>query len=376
MMMATRPAQPNPPAATTSRRSTRNFRSRPTATAPSSSRYSRRPASLSRPSADLAGRAVALSLDVPAVFDAPLAPHHKLIGRWAAEREKTTRRYTREAARRRIERAFAAEVEAILKSFELADMRVEVLGGQDKLPPALVIICDSVGQLDLGWIEKDNVLSNTLVAPVAPVGWRAAAYQALEQCLHGALPVFGYADLIEELSAYYWDGETEDEGARAAWMAYHDGEAEEDYELTLPSDVHGRRPDWMTAKAAPLKDMPRHLRAAVTRLRDAHKAVKAIDAAGNAWHLDRDTLPDFLPEYMDRAPIHPVTLVPFDHFARELDDVGRFGMEQGFDDVAGLCPLEDVATIDAWFTSLRLGAELLLAAQDLIALDPANRVES
>ena len=159
-------------------------------------------------------------------------------------------------------------------------------------------------------------------------------------------------------------------------MAYHDGEAEEDYELTLPSDVHGRRPDWMTAKAAPLKDMPRHLRAAVTRLRDAHKAVKAIDAAGNAWHLDRDTLPDFLPEYMDRAPIHPVTLVPFDHFARELDDVGRFGMEQGFDDVAGLCPLEDVATIDAWFTSLRLGAELLLAAQDLIALDPANRVES
>lgn len=347
------------------------------------SRCSRPQASTWRLSADLAGRAVLLSPNVPTHFDAPLAPHHKVIGRWAAAREAAARCYTRDDARKRIERAFSAEVEVILAPFKLADMRVEVLGGQDKVPPALVILCDSVGELDLGWIAKtgllrdmvSNPLKGTAFVNVAPVGWRAAAYQALEQCLHAALPVFGYADLIEELSAYYWDGETEDVGARAALMAYHDGEAEEDYELTLPSDVNGRRPDWMTAKAAPLKDMPRNLRSAVIRLRDAHKAVKAIGSAGNAWNLDRDTLPNFLPEYTDRAPIHPVTLVPFDHFARELDDVGRFGMEQGFDDVAGLCPLDGVATIDAWFASLRMGAELLLAAQDLINLDPANRVK-
>ncbi len=71
----------------------------------------------------------------------------------------------------------------------------------------------------------------------------------------------------------------------------------------------------------------------------------------------------------------PITLVPFEQFARELDDVGRFGMEQGFYDIAGFCQLIDVATVDAWFASLRVGAELLLAAQDLINLDPANPVK-
>ena len=63
---------------------------------------------------------------------------------------------------------------------------------------------------------------------------------------------------------------------------------------------------------------------------------------------------------------------PFDHFARELDDVGRNGMEMGFMEVAGLCPLPDANHIDDWFASLRLGAEFLLAAQELIQLDPAQ----
>ena len=68
----------------------------------------------------------------------------------------------------------------------------------------------------------------------------------------------------------------------------------------------------------------------------------------------------------------PLTLVPFEHFARELDDVARHGMEMGFMDVAGLCPLPDAENIDDWFASLRLGARFLLAAQDLIQLDPAQ----
>jgi len=67
-----------------------------------------------------------------------------------------------------------------------------------------------------------------------------------------------------------------------------------------------------------------------------------------------------------------MTLVPADHFARELDYVGDYGMQQGFMDIAGLCPLSDPGKVDDWFASLKLGAELLLAAQQLINLDPAN----
>ena len=81
----------------------------------------------------------------------------------------------------------------------------------DGLPPALAIVCDTIGQIDLGWIEKTNVLSNTLFETIAPVGWRAAAYQALEQTLGTVLPCFGYDDLFEEISAYYWEGTTDDE---------------------------------------------------------------------------------------------------------------------------------------------------------------------
>ena len=192
---------------------------------------------------------------MPAHFDAPLAPHHKLIGRWVATKAETDASFTRQGARQRIEDAFASAVAEILDPFVLADLRVVALTGDETLPPALAIICESVGQIDLGWIEKTNVLANTMNGPVAPVGWRVAAYQALEQTLGAVLPIFGYLDLIEELSAYYWDGETEDEGARRALVDGF-GHDPDDTDLVLPSDVAGRRPDFMTAKKAPTKDMP------------------------------------------------------------------------------------------------------------------------
>jgi hypothetical protein len=68
----------------------------------------------------------------------------------------------------------------------------------------------------------------------------------------------------------------------------------------------------------------------------------------------------------------PLTLVPSGQFAPELDDVGRHGMEMGFMDIAGLCPLTNPGRIDDWLASLRLGAEFLLAAQNLIELDPTK----
>ena len=101
----------------------------------------------------------------------------------------------------------------ILRPVDMANLRVAVMIGEDGLDPAIVIICDSIGQIDLGWIEKSNVLSNTLFAPVAPVGWQAAAYKALCGALPAVLPIFGYEDFMEEMSAMYWDGETTDEGA-------------------------------------------------------------------------------------------------------------------------------------------------------------------
>lgn len=310
---------------------------------------------------------------MPAAFDAPLAPHHKLLGRWVAAREDGAAQYTRPAARAHIEQVFGDAVAEVLKPFELADLAVVALVGDDDLPPALALISQSIGQLDLGWIEKSNLLTNTMFGNVAPVGWRAASYRLLEETLGIALPFFGYADMVEELSAYHWEGETNDAGARRAMVELY-GDEEID-ESMLPSAVDARRPDWMTAKPARMKDMPPALRAALRRLRQTHGALKAAGREGSAWFADRDDRDTYLPGREDGSHLPPLTLVPFDHFAREIDDVGRFGMEHGFADVIGLCPLTDAGAVDAWLVSLKLGAEFLLAAQALINLDPANPVK-
>lgn len=282
-------------------------------------------------------------------------------------------RYSRPEVRARIERVFNAAVLEILAPIELADLRVVAFIGGDELPPAIGIICDSIGQIDLGWIEKDNVLSNTLFGNVAPLGWRAAAYKALTETLNDALPVFGYDDLFEEIAAYYWEGETDDESARRCLIDYHgDGSDEFDAEM-LPSAMNARRPTWMLGEHAdPLKRLPGDLRAAVLRLRAAHKALKAIAPEASAWRFDFETITHYMPQFDDCSHLPAMTLVPFEHFAREIDDVARYGMETSFMDVAGLCLLCDGATVNAWFSSLKIGAELLLAAQHLINLDPAN----
>jgi hypothetical protein len=337
-------------------------------------RFNRQSDCASRPLADLAGRSVKLSIDVPALFDAPLAKHHKLIGRWVAARETTARRYTRPQARARIEKVFGAAVLEILNPFELADLRVVVLHGDENLPPALAVICDSVGQLDLGWIEADdNVLRNTAFRRVAPVSWRAAAYKALVDTLSMALPIFGYEDLFEEMSGYYWDGETDDLGATKAMIEWHGTDPAEIDEEMLPSAMNARRPEWMLAKnAAPMKQLPAPLRQNIRKLRDLHKALAGIATEANAWRFAFDQIVEYIPDFEDASHLPAMTLVPADHFARELDYVGEHGMQQGFMDVAGLCPLPDASQIDDWFASLKLGAELLLAAQDLINLNPAS----
>jgi hypothetical protein len=49
-------------------------------------------------SADLAGRTVHISPDIPVMFDRPLAAHHKLVGSWVAS--KSRRQCTARALRR------------------------------------------------------------------------------------------------------------------------------------------------------------------------------------------------------------------------------------------------------------------------------------
>ncbi|MGK0491350.1 MAG: hypothetical protein ACJASD_001570 [Sphingomonas echinoides] len=270
---------------------------------------------------------------------------------------------TRVAARRHIERVFDAAVLDILNPVILADLRVAVLHSEENGPPAIAIICEGLGQLDLGWIETSD----------APIPWRAAAYSALEKTLGRALPVFGYQDLFDEIAMYYWDGETDDETARQCLIDYHGADADDLDEQTLPSTMNARRPEWMiAANAAPSAQLPIGLRKQLNRLYKAHEALGRLPSERNAWHFDFQAIYEYIPGIEECSSLPPLTLVPFEQFARELDDVARNGMEMGFMDVAGLCPLPDADRLDDWFASLQIGAQFLLAAQDLIQIDPAS----
>ncbi|BAI96668.1 hypothetical protein SJA_C1-18340 [Sphingobium indicum UT26S] len=271
--------------------------------------------------------------------------------------------YTRVAARRHVERVFDAAVLEILNPVEVTDLRIMVLHSEEDGPPAIAIICDNLGQLDLGWIETSD----------APIPWRAAAYRVLEETLTRALPIFGYDDLFDEVAMYYWEGETDDEAARRILINYHGADAEHLDEMTLPSEMNARRPDWMiAANATRPARLPVFLRQKLKTLREAHTALKRLPSKRNAWHFDFHIAEEYVPGIKECAPLPPLTLVPFEQFARELDDVARHGMEMGFMDIAGIYPLPGPDRIDDWFASLRVGAQFLLAAQDLIQLDPTN----
>ena len=138
--------------------------------------------------------------------------------------------------------------------------------------------------------------------------------------------------------------------------------------------MNARRPDYMLAENADaLKDLPRPMAQKIRDLRGACKALGAIGNEGNAWHLDRDDLCAYIPESEDWSWLPSMTLAPFEFFARELDAIGQMGMEQGFTDIAGICPLNDPATVERWFASLKIGTDLLVAAQALIDFDPMKR---
>jgi len=360
--MATQPLNPGRPAVRRPRRSTPGSSSiRKSGNASVRSRSIPPEGFTSPRSVDLAGRAVAIAPAVPPAFDQPLARHHKLVGHWVASREPSSELVTRAQARRRIAEVFEAEVAGILAPITFVELRVVVLEGGDLDAPAIAIVCDSMGQLDLGWIETSE----------APAGWRAAAYSALEQMLGRALPIFTYHDLFEEFSMCYWEGSTDDDDARHYLVAHCGLGPAELEEATMPSEMNARRPDWMLRDNALDKaDLPPALDEALCTMEEAYDALGKAQEDRNAWHFDTETLWDYLPGLDECASLPPLTLVPVDIFRAEVDDVGQRGMEMGFMDVAGLVPLPDPARVTDWFATLRAGAQFLHAAQTLIQLNP------
>lgn len=312
---------------------------------------------------------------MPAAFEAPLAAHHQVIGRWAVSRDASGDTYSRQEAQRRIEQLFNAEVLAILEPVQLVNLRVVAFSGGADLPPALAVICDDMGALDLGWIQKTNALSDTMFGSVAPVDWRGTAYKALEQTLGYTLPIFTYVEFIDEIANYLWYGETDDDGARKALELFHGTEEDEEViAAMLPSAMHARRPDFMLIeKPTALKHLPTGLAKRLRRLRDTHKALQDLDRERTAWRYDHDLLSAYRPETYDYSTLPPLTLVPFNQFAAELDDIARHGMEAGFMDTAGIATLQDATSVGDWFASLKLGVDYLVAVQDLIAFDPTGR---
>jgi hypothetical protein len=283
------------------------------------------------------------------------------VGRWVASRDQSEERYSRYDARRRIEHVFNSAVLETLGPLAIADFRIVVLNGVDVGPPAIALVCDSMGQLDLGWIETSDF----------PISWRAAAYTALEQTLGTALPIFGYQDLFDEISMYYWDGETDDEGARQCLINCHGADPGELDEQILPSTMNAKKPEWMnSANAAPVAQLPTGLQDALRKLRETHDALRGLPEDRNAWHFDSEILYEYVPGIEECSSLPPMTLVPVEFFTTEVDDVGRHGMEYGFMDFAGICPLPDADHINHWLASLRVGTQFLLAAQQLIDLDP------
>ena len=154
---------------------------------------------------------------------------------------------------------------------------------------------------------------------------------------------------------YYWDGEIDDEGARESLIAYHGADADELDELTLPSEMNARRPEWMVKEnAAPSAQLPPGLRRKLKRFHAAHKTVTTFRPECRAWDLDLQVAYDYIPGIEECSSLPPLTLVPFDQVARELDDVARNGMEMGFMEVAGLCPLRHANHIDDWLSRIHI----------------------
>lgn len=318
-------------------------------------------------SAKLAGGRVTLSPAVPTRFDAALNKHHIAIGRWVLEHRTQSSALTHDAARSLIEITFVDEVKRILAPIELADLHVMVLlnSYDDKAPPALIISNKSQGQIDLGWIETDED---------APIAWHRRAYQALVRAIQPIIPAITYDDMFEHLSHLYWDGETDDEAARESLRTYQDYDESDLAGMTMPSQLDAKRPEWMLDRSDHIPDqIHSELEAILADITAASEGLEKARKRADAFQFtDMEDLCAYAPWYKESLGLPSMTVVPFEIFASEIDDVARHGMESGFLDVSGIYHLDrdDPADIDNWFTTLRAGVAVIEAVQRLTAWTP------
>lgn len=306
-----------------------------------------------------------LSPAIPTRFGNPVGKHHVIIGNWAKEMLASAGPVSESGFKHLIEATFAKVVGDILAPIKLCDLHVMVLlHSEEDEKPAIIIANKSQGQVDLGWIET---------AENAPMEWRCAAYRALVSNIHPIIPMITFDDMFEHLSMLYWDGSTEDHEAREALIHDH-GHDEEDLEgMTMPSDVKAKAPAWMDdyAGEAPARPFHPELAKLFRDLRKARRRFDKAQAKANPFAFDFDDLCSYAPWYEESYCLPPMTVVPFDIFAEEIDDCARGGMEQGFLDVCGLYLIDPASPqIDKWLETLRASVAVIDCIQRLTAWEP------
>lgn len=318
---------------------------------------------------NLVGGIVRFSPDIPVSFGETLTSNHLTVGRWvAAHGLASEAAISREEARRLIENTLTAKIHEIIRGLEILGLHVAVLSCEESpddvdQPPAILISHNSHGDIFFKWIEDEAI----------PVGWRAAAYHAIATTLPRIVPLLALGDMMEELSMWYWDGEIDDEGAKLALIHNHGADEDELDGYVLPSQVEAKVPGWMKSElAARSRCLPPALRRSIIGLKQAARKARGHTGEGGAWSYDRDQLLEYAPWLEDASCVPPVTIVPSNIFEQELDDVYRFGMENGSDDTCGIMAISSAAEVDTWLTSFAAGVAVLKAAEALISLDPSS----
>ena len=323
------------------------------------------PASL--PSVRIAGGAIRLSPDVPTRFGNPVGQHHVTIGKWARDRLVSAGPITENGFKHLVEQTFADAVGEILAPVELCDLHTMVLlNSENDKQAALVLANKSQGQIDLGWIETDED---------APLEWRCAAYSALVTNLQPIIPSISFDDMFEHLSMLYWDGETQDGPAREVLENFYGHDEEELEGMAMPSQVIAKIPAWMKDYAGDTPARPLHPQLAkiLSDLKKASARLKRAQKKADPFEFsDMEDLCSFAPWYEESYSLPPTTVVPFEIFAAEIDDVARGGMEQGFLDAIGIYHLDPAAPelVGRWLETLRAGVAVIEIIQRLTAWIP------
>ena len=206
---------------------------------------------------------------------------------------------------------------------------------------------------DLAWIENNEAVN--LVE-------RQAAYAAVTKAMMRAFHAMDYDSMIEHLSMYLWDGETDDDAAFES-IIYNYGEEPED--PILPSHVAAKIPDFMKPVRKKTRLTPQ-LAKLIADLEAATDAIKPSDGENGTISLS-----DYLyntEEFMDCATEPPLCLLPLEIFQQELDQVYQHAMENGVMSVITAFPASTSDEIDRAVAAFHLYQKVIEAAEAILTL--------